>query len=152
MCGRSPLFDQLVGQHSGSSAIAVPWWQLGNDERTHMIAVCTPPDDDARVIAQDGETRYSIGNATKYWANLDLIISQPGGEARFSLRFWDIQVFIGLVEDSLKSPSRFIGFVSNDLVYSYNALRVEIKQGSQHAEMPQWIARSLAKVLQGYAV
>lgn len=118
-----------------------------------MIAVCTPPDDDARIVAQDSETTYSLGNATKYWANLDLIVSQPDvQETRFSLRFWDIQVFIGLVEDSLKSPSRFIGFVSNDLVYSYNALQVEIKQGSQRAEMPQWIARDLAKALRGYAV
>jgi hypothetical protein len=116
-----------------------------------MIAICTP-DEPPRLIAQDADVTYSLGRATNRRANLDLIVRQPSGEARFSLRFWDIQVFIGLVEDSLKSPDRFIGFVSNDLVYSYNALRVEIKQGSQRAEMPQWIARDLVKALRGYAV
>ncbi len=118
-----------------------------------MIAVCTPPDDDARIIAQDGETTYSLGNATKYWANLDLIVSQPNGqEARFSLRLRDIATFIGLVEDSLKRPDRFIGLLSNDFAFSYDALCVEIRQGFQHISIPQWIARDLADALREYAV
>jgi hypothetical protein len=112
-----------------------------------MIAVCTP-DDDARIVAQDGQTTYSFGQATKYWANLDFIVHQPGvQEARFSLRLRDIATFISLVKDSLNSPDRFIGRLSNDFAFSYDALRVGIKQGSQNIEMPQWIAKRLVEAL-----
>jgi len=113
-----------------------------------MIALLTP-DEPPRLIAQDGETTYSFSNATKYWANLDLIVSQPDGqEARFSLRLRDIATFIGLIGDSLDNPDRFIGLLSNDLAFSYNHLRVEIKQGDRRVEMGQWIAKRLAEALQ----